>query len=616
MSIKFLYSSEKTNSFRPVPWHWSLEKFPAYRGAGARYGAFLAVGKGYQPAFAGNGPASDGYSNPTLAFDPTPTKLIRTREKQTLLLVPCDAKEDEQVMLITLRGGFRGGYSRVEVVGGEILFERSGNVHCCPTAHLIVRLTHPNGYVFAETGRRCSVGLVEVFSWEGYETFPTEEFEVWRESQAPDTSDSSKAEARAKVEEERVAKAAARDARLAAEQASRSAKASGRYDQRIAALQARVDVLYAAEAPSRAPLKFEDTFFGLGYTADLPYTDESFGSVEAKVVEMEARLVARDRRQAELAEKSADFRALLLRVEALGLTLSFGDEKVNWEGGSYYGGFTYTQEGLNSFEADLIRKEEEKAEEERAEAVAKAKALAEAEAATLGLPADVTIWRRMGGVNNRGNGWVIRPDGTERQADSEPGQGNLVWKQILPGELVLRYHQADRYDIAHCEVVHRPEAVTREQLIAAKQIEEDMEAAENAFGLDDRLGKLLERRAVAIEEAMAELPQALWPDDGWTLEVLASANGLALYKDARSWVNHAAPFPEWCEGREAQVVYELPAADGTLQVVAYDKWGAWNLNLWWRESTEVAPAASSSDEPEQTGASLEDLAAFFNNGRN
>ena len=417
---------------------------------------------------------------------------------------------------------------------------------------------------------------------------------------------------------------AAADAKAKAEAEAASRAALPTLLPRLSALVDRLVALKAANpTASYTELELGDSRFSFGWgLKDALYTEENVATAEWLVASWEEQDAKRQERAAILPR----FQVFISRVEALGLSLRFGDEKVGFSDDGYYGGYSYDADGLESFEAALVRREEEAAERAREEAAAAAKAAAEAEAAQLGLPANVTIWRRMGGMTNRGNGWVIRPDGTHRERDelqnpndrraSRYDEGDLVWWQILPGELVLRYHQADRYDIAHCEVVHRPEVVTREQLIAAKQIEEDMEAAENAFGLDDRLGKLLDRRAAAIEGAMAELPQALWPDDGWTLEVLASANGLALYKDARSWVNHAAPFPEWCEGREAQVVYELPAADGTLQVVAYDKWGAWNLNLWWRESTEVAPAASSSDEPEQTGASLEDLAAFFNNGRN
>jgi len=178
----FGYSSEKTNSFRPVPWHWSVDPFPAFRGAGARHREFLAVAREYVPVFDGAPPLADGYNCPRMAFDIVRTKLVRTKEKGTLLLTPCSPEQDEHIMLITLRGGFRGGYSRIEVRGAEILLQQSSNIHCCPTAHLVVRLTNPNGYVFAETGRRSSTGLVEIFSWDGYKTMPTEEFEIWHSS--------------------------------------------------------------------------------------------------------------------------------------------------------------------------------------------------------------------------------------------------------------------------------------------------------------------------------------------------------------------------------------------------------------------------------------------------
>jgi hypothetical protein len=84
MSIKFGYSSEKTNSFRPTPWHWSSNPFPAYRGEGARHRGFLAVAREYAPNFL-TAPTAEGYTCPSMAFDTAPTKLIRTREKNTLL---------------------------------------------------------------------------------------------------------------------------------------------------------------------------------------------------------------------------------------------------------------------------------------------------------------------------------------------------------------------------------------------------------------------------------------------------------------------------------------------------------------------------------------------------
>lgn len=180
--IKLIYSNEKTNSFRPTPWHWSGNPFPAYRGEGARYSVFQPVAAGYTPQFDGEAPSTDGYRCPRVSVDNQPCKLIKT-QKGTLLLVGCSQEQDEKLMLLTLRGGFRGGYSRIEAISAEILTQRGGNIHCCPTEHMLVKLGDNNGFVFAETGRRGSHGLVEIFSWDGYQTMPTEEFEVWRETQ-------------------------------------------------------------------------------------------------------------------------------------------------------------------------------------------------------------------------------------------------------------------------------------------------------------------------------------------------------------------------------------------------------------------------------------------------
>ncbi len=407
-----------------------------------------------------------------------------------------------------------------------------------------------------------------------------------------------------------------------AEEASRQARAG--LLPRLLALQPRLAALLAA-SPNVAnyqPLDLRETAFSEGwYWSPLLYTDGNVSRMERNVSFWEEKLENRQRRPL--------FEALLPRAEALGLSLTFGEDSAAWGQGVYFGGYPYTQEGLASFKADLTHKEEEKVRKEQERLAAAAKARAEADAADIGLPQNVRIWHRMGGVTNRGCGWVIAPDGTYREPDSvdtsmhgsntkryhQSYEGDHVWNQILPGELVLRYRQGDRYDIAHCEVVYRPDQVTQAQLLAAKQIEEEMKASENAFGLDDRLGELLDRRAAAIKEAMTELPEMLQLGE-WSLALLASDNGIRIPMDARSWINHAESFPVTCEGREAQVVYGLPAADGALQVVGYYKWGCWNLNLWWREDLEITPSPLENDAPEEAGASLEDLAARFNSARN
>lgn len=438
-----------------------------------------------------------------------------------------------------------------------------------------------------------------------------------------------------KRREAEMAKQDAERARLRTEKAAADAKARAEAEAasraalpgllpRLSALVDRIVALREANPNTNyTELTLGDSWFSFGWgLKEILYTDENVGKVERTVAYWEEQVVEKLRKQMARAEFQPQFEALTSRVETLGLTLSFGEEKVNWEGGSYYGGFAYTQEGFGSFVSDLTHKEEEKATKEREEAAA---AAAQAERERVAQDAALTEFggpHRLGGVNNRSAWWVVRPDGSLREPDrtdthryDASNRLGEYWQAVGQSELALHYHRADRYDIAHCEVVHRPEVVTPAQLAAAKQIEEEMGASENAFGLDDRLGRLLDRRAVAIEEAMTDLPQPLWPEDGWTLEALSSANGLSLAVDARSWVNHGREFAEHCEGREAQTVYELPAADGVLQVVAYYKWGAWNLNLWWREQTDVVAAPAEADEPAQAETSLADLAAFFNGQR-
>lgn len=170
--IRFFYAEEKTNSYYPVPWNWSEDPFPAFRGEGQRYNAFLAVANGFKPWFntfnlGSNTAMSDDYC-----------KIITTK-KGTRLLVPCSRKDDEKILLITARGGFRGGIGKIEAVGGEILWQRGCAMHCTPVAHIIARITDPDGYVRTETGNRSSHGDTEIFSWKGgYFRMDTEEYEA------------------------------------------------------------------------------------------------------------------------------------------------------------------------------------------------------------------------------------------------------------------------------------------------------------------------------------------------------------------------------------------------------------------------------------------------------
>lgn len=107
---------------------------------------------------------------------------IITTTKGTLLLVPCNEREDEKILLVTALSGFRGFLGNIEVVNGEILYDKKAQKHCVETAHIVARLS-PKGYVWTETGRRSSTGDVEIFSWDSYQRMSKEEFLVWQEIQ-------------------------------------------------------------------------------------------------------------------------------------------------------------------------------------------------------------------------------------------------------------------------------------------------------------------------------------------------------------------------------------------------------------------------------------------------
>jgi hypothetical protein len=132
--IKLIVAPAKTNAFYPTDWGFSKEPFPAYRGSSHTYTIFQPVASSYVPQI------EDG-------VDSQPSKIFTTA-KGTKLLVPCSAAEDQRILLLSLKGGFRGGYSRIEAVGNaEIVLIKDGNKHCVPTAHLVVILRDEKAYI-------------------------------------------------------------------------------------------------------------------------------------------------------------------------------------------------------------------------------------------------------------------------------------------------------------------------------------------------------------------------------------------------------------------------------------------------------------------------------------
>lgn len=287
--------------------------------------------------------------------------------------------------------------------------------------------------------------------------------------------------------DEAEARKAEAEARAKAEAEATSRKARPELLPRLARAQARLDELKSGNPDTSYPtLEPGETTFKFGWSDKL-YTEENVAEVERKIVHWEEQAVEELRQLVARTKFQPQYEALSQRVEKLGLALNFSEEKAHWTGrGSYHGGYPYTQDGIESFAADLIRKEEEAVKEARERAAAIAKASAEAEAAKLGLPQNIRIWKRTGGATNCGMGWVIKPDGSDRERDrlensnirraERLDEGYLFWRQVLPGELVLSWSKATTAGEHHFEVVYLPELVTEAQLERTAEIQQELEA--------------------------------------------------------------------------------------------------------------------------------------------
>ena len=176
--LKLEYGRFSNIGFVPNPWGWSEEPFPAFRGEGQRYRVFLAVAKGFKPWFNNTFDNIPNEKKQEYSMSDDYSKIITTR-KGTQLLVPCGRKQDERILLITAVGGFRGAFGRIEAHGAELVRGKRITMHCYPCAHLIVRITDPDGYILTETGHRTNHGEVGIYSWKGgYFSMETKEYEA------------------------------------------------------------------------------------------------------------------------------------------------------------------------------------------------------------------------------------------------------------------------------------------------------------------------------------------------------------------------------------------------------------------------------------------------------
>jgi hypothetical protein len=274
-------------------------------------------------------------------------------------------------------------------------------------------------------------------------------------------------------------------AKAEAEAASKAAKEAG-LGSRLEAVNIRLAAL------GRELVEQGEVSFKWGWQSQL-YSEQTVASVERSVTQLEAEKAEQERKRLAREAFQPKFEAFKPRIEALGITVEFGSDNVRLAG-DYYGQ-PYSDEGVAKFAAEI-----DKRERDAAEARAKADAEAEyqrrkTEAMTLGLPTDIRIWRRRGGRTNAGDGWVIGPNGQDRANTgwSDPysrrlqryGEGEMIWEQVLLGEVVLKWSKSSSAAPHEFEVVYLPtEPLTEAQLERIKEIQDELEREwEGARGL-------------------------------------------------------------------------------------------------------------------------------------
>lgn len=158
--IRIKMTDEMTNSYIPEGWHLSTEPYQAYRAENQVSSVTLNLGNNFDSS--------------------KPSKIIKTK-KGTILLINCSESEDEKIMLLTLRGGFRSGfeliYSGVEV----ILAGKYSDKQCCPVQCLVVKFENNDSKLIMKTGYRSymTYDKITVITWDKIfqdEGFPVEEF--------------------------------------------------------------------------------------------------------------------------------------------------------------------------------------------------------------------------------------------------------------------------------------------------------------------------------------------------------------------------------------------------------------------------------------------------------
>lgn len=181
-------------------------------------------------------------------------------------------------------------------------------------------------------------------------------------------------------------------------------------------------------------------------------------------------------------ELLVEFKSLIPKITALGSHLYIGKSRVRWHGVI---SVHFTPEGLIRLKEEIRLEEQLNLAKQRELQPVKDQRSREAKAAEMGLPQHVEIRRNTKDSTDCSNGWVIQPNGVDRREDrihnktsrkaARAGEGNLFWRQILPGELVLEWSKANATAPHKFKILHRPEKLTEAQINRVLEIQGQIE---------------------------------------------------------------------------------------------------------------------------------------------
>ncbi len=222
-------------------------------------------------------------------------------------------------------------------------------------------------------------------------------------------------------------------------------------------------------------------------------------------------------------------------------------------------------------------------------------------------------WHRRGGASNRGDGWVVRPDGSCRQRDSSTiplhkSDGMVRWDLVQPDELALIWRGG-------CSVAHLPaNGLTSEQRDAVREIETEIGVPEGVFGLDPTVIARNAQLAAQIVAA-AKTFGCLLPEDFYHL-----LGGVTMDGCESVFRKHGAiGQTDYYDNREANVVKEVAVAGGVLRFMLYEKYGDVNYAARWQpvsadlcQSEPVEVVDHDDPRPVDLKAAVSLLSARFN----